>query len=75
MSASPSRFGGARAQYQLRQILIVLNAHPINLPEIMLSQADKNVDETGKITNEGTRKLIRELLDELINWTKKIQRK
>ena len=75
MSASPSRFGGARAQYQLRQILIVLNAHPINLPEIMLSQADKNVDENGKINNEGTRKLIRELLEELTSWTKKIEKK
>jgi chromate reductase len=71
MSASPGRFGGSRAQYQLRQTLIVLNAHPINLPEVMLSQADKSVDENGKINNEGTRKLIRELLEELISWTKK----
>jgi len=75
MSASPSRFGGARAQYQLRQTLIVLNAHPINLPEIMFSQADKNIDENGKIKNEAIRELIRELLDELISWTKKIEKK
>ena len=40
MSASPGRFGGARAQYQLRQTLIFLNAHPVNRPELMLSQAD-----------------------------------
>ena len=75
MSASPGRFGGSRAQYQLRQTLIILNAHPINFPEIMLSQADKSVDENGKINNQDIRKLIKQLLEELINWTKQIERK
>jgi hypothetical protein len=41
----------------------------------MLSQTDKNVDENGKINNEGKRKLIRELLEELTSWTKKIEKK
>ena len=75
MSASPGRFGGARAQYQLRQTLIFLNAHPVNRPEIMFSQADKSIDANGKINNEDTRRLIKQLLDELISWTKKIERK
>jgi chromate reductase, NAD(P)H dehydrogenase (quinone) len=75
MSASPGRFGGARAQYQLRQTLIFLNAHPVNRPEIMLSQADKSIDENGKINNEDTRRLIKQLLDELVSWTKKIEGK
>ena len=41
----------------------------------MLSQADKSVDENGKINNEDIRKLIKQLLEELINWTKQIERK
>jgi hypothetical protein len=41
----------------------------------MLSQADKSVDENGKINNEGIRKLIKQLLEELITWTKQIERK
>ena len=36
MSASVGRFGGARAQYHLRQTFIFLNMHPVNRPEVML---------------------------------------
>jgi chromate reductase len=75
MSASTGRFGGARAQYHLRQCFVFLNIFPINHPEVMLAQADKNVDENGNLTNEETRKLIRQLLEELVKWTKKLQQK
>ena len=44
MSASTGRFGGARAQYHLRQSFIFLNMHPVNRPEVMLSDASHNVD-------------------------------
>jgi chromate reductase len=72
MSASIGRLGGARAQYHLRQSFIFLNMHPINHPEVMLAQAHQNVDENGKLTNEDTRKLIRQLLEELVRWTRKL---
>ena len=75
MSASVGRFGGARAQYQLRQSFVFLNLLPINQPEVMLAQADKNIDENGNVTNEETRKLIRQLLEELVKWTKRLQLK
>ena len=75
MSASTGRLGGARAQYHLRQSFVFLNIFPINHPEVMLAQADKNVDENGNLTNEETRKLIRQLLEELVKWTKKLQQK
>jgi len=75
MSASTGRLGGARAQYHLRQSFIFLNMHPLNRPEVMLSQADKNVDANGNLTNEDTRKLIRQLLEELVKWTQKLQSK
>ncbi len=45
-SASSGRFGGARAQYHLRQSFIFLNMHPVNRPEIMLSDASHNIDST-----------------------------
>jgi chromate reductase, NAD(P)H dehydrogenase (quinone) len=72
MSASTGRFGGARAQYHLRQSFVLLNMHPINKPEVMMSQAAQYVDENGNVTNEDTRKLIRQLLEELVRWTKKL---
>jgi chromate reductase, NAD(P)H dehydrogenase (quinone) len=73
MSASSGRFGGARAQYHLRQSFIFLNMQPINNPEVMLSDAIHNVDANGKVTNEQTRQLIRQLLEALVVWTIKLK--
>lgn len=75
MSASIGRLGGARAQYHLRQTFVYLNMHPVNQPEVMLSQAAQNMDANGNLTNEETRKLIRRLLEELVHWTKKLAEK
>ena len=73
MSASIGKFGGARAQYHLRQTFVFLNMHPINQPEVMLAQAKDNVDANGRVTNEQTRKLIRRLLEALAAWTIKLK--
>lgn len=73
MSASVGRFGGARAQYILRQTFIFLDMKPVNKPEVMLSDAAHNVDTNGKITNEQTRQLIRQLLEALAAWTMKLK--
>lgn len=74
MSASTGRLGGARGQYHLRQCFVFLNMFPLNYPEVMLAQADKYFDENGNLTNETTRTLIKQLLDELVQWTKKFQK-
>jgi chromate reductase, NAD(P)H dehydrogenase (quinone) len=55
MSASTGRFGVARGQYHLRQTFVFLNMHPVNRPEVMLTDAAHNVDEKGKVTNEITK--------------------
>jgi chromate reductase len=73
MSASTSRFGGARAQYHLRQTFVFLNMHPINKPEVMLSDATHNVNEDGMVTNEQTIRLIHQLLEALAEWTLRLQ--
>ena len=73
MSASTGRLGGARAQYHLRQTFVFLNMHPINRPEVMVSAAAENVDANGKLTNEQTRKLIRQLLEALIAWINRLK--
>ena len=73
MSASSGRFGGARAQYHLRQSFIFLNMQPVNRPEVMLSDAMHNVDANGNLTNEQTRQLLRQLLEALAAWTIKLK--
>jgi chromate reductase len=73
MSASIGRFGGVRAQYHLRQSFIFLNMYPVNRPEIMLSNAAQHVDTNGKVTNEQTLRLIKQLLESLVKWTLKLR--
>jgi len=73
MSASTGRFGGARAQYHLRQTFVFLNMHSINKPEVMLSDAAHNVDENGRVTNSQTRLLIKQQLEALYVWTVKLR--
>jgi chromate reductase, NAD(P)H dehydrogenase (quinone) len=73
MSASTGRLGGARAQYHLRQIFVLLDMHPVNRPEVMLSDAAHNIDVEGNLTNEQTRQLIGQLLEALAAWTIKLK--
>jgi chromate reductase, NAD(P)H dehydrogenase (quinone) len=75
MSASIGRLGGARAQYHLRQSFIFLNMHPVNQPEVMLPSAADNIDANGRLTNEQTRELIRQLLEALVAWTNRLKGK
>ena len=72
MSASIGRLGGARAQYHLRQIFVALNMYPVNRPEVMMPFAAQKVDDTGRIIDEESRELVKQLLIALIDWTKKI---
>jgi len=73
MSASPGMLGGARAQYHLRQVLVSLNAHTINKPEVIVPLVNNKIDEKGRVTDEKTREKIRELLESLVAWTKRIK--
>ena len=74
MGASPGLFGSARAQYHLRQMLIFLNAMPVNRPEVMIGQAQNKFDADGNLTDEPTREFIRKLLVSLRDWTLRLQR-
>jgi len=72
MSASTGKLGGARAQYHLRQSFVMLNMYPFNQPEVMLASAAENVDANGRLTNELTRTLIKQLLEALVTWTSRL---
>ncbi len=74
MSASTGMLGGARAQYHLRQIFVFLDMHPVNRPEVFVNFAAQKIDEQGKLNDETTRKIIRQLLESLVALTKRIKR-
>ncbi|KJF69977.1 NADPH-dependent FMN reductase [Agrobacterium arsenijevicii] len=58
-TASAGVFGGVRAQYHLRQVLVFLEALPMNKPEVMVGAAHTKISVTGKLTDEPTREFIR----------------
>jgi chromate reductase, NAD(P)H dehydrogenase (quinone) len=69
MGASIGSMGTSRAQYHLRQSFVFLNMHPVNQPEVMISNAASRFDEQGKLTDQDTRDRIRQLLEALLKWT------
>jgi len=73
MSASTGMIGGARAQHHLRQAFVFLNMHPINRPQVIVTFAPEKIDGKGRVTDEITRKFIRELLENLVTWTRKLK--
>lgn len=74
MSASTGMLGGSRAQYHLRQIFVYLDMHPVNKPEVMVTFAPQKFDESGKLTDEKAKEVIKLLLKALIDWTRNLQK-
>jgi chromate reductase len=72
MGASIGMIGTARAQYHLRQMMVFLNMFPVNQPEVMIGNASERFDAGGNLTDETTKKLIRQLLENLRDWTKRL---
>lgn len=58
LSASPGPIGGARMQYDLRKVLLFLNAMPLAKPEIFIGHAFTKFDAEGHCTDETTRKFV-----------------
>jgi chromate reductase, NAD(P)H dehydrogenase (quinone) len=73
MGAAAGPLGSARAQYHLRQMFIFLNMYPVNRPEVMIASAQEKFDEQGNLTNETSRKLIRQLLENLVAWSRRLK--
>lgn len=73
MGASAGIFGTARAQYHLRQMFVFLNMYAVNQPEVMIAQAHQRFDQNGNLTDENSKNLIRQLLENLVAWTRQLQ--
>jgi len=74
MSASTGMFGGARAQYHLRQTCVICNMMPLNRPEVFIMQAQNKFDRNLKLTDDFTRNAIKNQLQALVNWTRLLTR-
>jgi chromate reductase len=72
MGASVGTIGTARAQYHLRQMMVFLNMFPVNQPEVMIGNASERFDAQGNLTDDATKEFIRQLLQNLVDWTSRI---
>jgi chromate reductase len=73
MGASVGAFGTVRAQYHLRQMLVFLNMHAVNQPEVMIGRASERFDKDGNLVDEASTKLVRQLLANLVEWTARLR--
>ncbi|HEV7698834.1 MAG TPA: NADPH-dependent FMN reductase [Pyrinomonadaceae bacterium] len=73
MGASPGAIGTARMQYHLRQIMVFLNMHPLNKPEVMINNCASKFDEQGNLTDEKTREYLKQAIEALVHWTRRLK--
>lgn len=67
MSAALSMGGGVRAQYQLRQAFVFLNMDAVVQPEVAIGNAPERFDKEGNLSDETSKKLIGQLLRNLVD--------
>lgn len=58
MSASVGPLSGALAQYELKKIMLYLDAHVLGQPEFFLGNATEKFDEAGVLVDENTKEHI-----------------
>ncbi|HLK66898.1 MAG TPA: NAD(P)H-dependent oxidoreductase [Bryobacteraceae bacterium] len=73
MGASGGLQGTSRAQYHLRQCFVFLDMHPVNRPEVMVSNAAQKFDAGGNLTDEKSREMVGRLVAALADWTRKLK--
>ena len=61
--------GTSRAQSHLRQIAAGMNLLALNKPEVMLQRAWEKFDQNGNLTDETSRKQVKDLMAGLREWT------
>jgi len=74
MGASVGMLGTARGQYHLRQMFVFLNMFPLNQPEVMIANAAEKFDEQGNLKDAKTSEKIKELLEALVEWTRRLKK-
>jgi chromate reductase len=73
VGASPGMGGTVRCQGQLRQTLKALNCHALDQPEYLLPHCNDKFDGNGKLIDAASRDRLRQYLDALRDWTRRLQ--
>jgi chromate reductase len=75
ITASPGPVGGARVQYDLRKVMLFLNAMVLIKPEVFIGHAVGKFDAaTGACTDETTRKFVTDQMRAFEAWIAAVKR-
>ena len=66
LSATPGPLGGARMQYELRKVLLFMNAAVLVKPEVFVGSANQKFDIQGQCTDATTRGFVQAQMDALV---------
>ncbi|MBB6018578.1 NADPH-dependent FMN reductase [Deinococcus radiopugnans] len=72
MGATPSMWGTARAQAQLRQVLVFPSAVVMPQPEVLVANATGKFDAEGRLVDDATRSFVHGLMVALAAWTHQV---
>ena len=72
MGATPGGTGTARAQLALRQSFVFTQTPCLPGPEVLVAEAGSRFAADGTLTDEATRKHVRQLLERLVAWTERL---
>lgn len=74
LSASPGPLGGARVQYELRRVMLFVNAMTLVKPEVFIGGAAGKFDATGQCTDETSRKFVADQMRSFDKWVDAVKR-
>lgn len=74
VSVSPGAIGAFGANHHLRQSLVFLNVPTMQQPEAYIGNVTQLLDESGKLTNEGTRTFLTKFMQSFAAWIEAVKR-
>lgn len=73
MGAAAGALGTARAQYHLRQVLVFLDGHPLNKPEVFVGSAPAKFGPDGELADGPTRDFVAQQMRALLDWARRLK--
>lgn len=74
ITASPGPLGGARVQYDLRKVLLYMNAQLLAKPEVFIGGAAGKFDANGECVDETTRGFVKGQMTAFVRWIEAVKR-
>lgn len=74
LSASPGPLGGARVQYDLRKVMLFVNAMVLIKPEVFIGTATGKFSASGECVDEPTRSFVAQKMSAFVTWIDAVRR-